>query len=391
MTAASPSRPPPSSPTSTTTGRCCWPPWPSRGIAGRAGRVDRPGASTGRRTTWSWCARPGTTHRGATSSSSGRDRVAAVTRLANPADVLALEHRQDLPARALRGAGLPVVATDWLVPGRHVRGAECGGVRREAGRLGGLEGHQPLPGRRARRAGRRRTPTAIARGRPDRHGAALPRTRSTPPARPRMLFFGGEFSHAIRKGPLLDAGDGARSRRLTSRGDRSRASRRRPSATRPSGCSTRWPTLAPVGRGDLLYARVDLVPGPDGEPTLLELELTEPSMFLIDDGTGGARLGASASPQRRGRRCSMSDAAAGPRDRDVVRRDRRRDRPRAHPARRRGRVQRRGARAVRRRACPRSPAARTSRRWCRPSSGPAPTRASGSATSTRSPSPAGPG
>jgi hypothetical protein len=29
------------------------------------------------------------------------------------------------------------------------------------------------------------------------------------------------------------------------------------------------------------------VPGPDGSPTLLELELTEPSMFLIDDGTGG--------------------------------------------------------------------------------------------------------
>ena len=37
-----------------------------------------------------------------------------------------------------------------------------------------------------------------------------------------------------------------------------------------------------------MYARVDLVPGADGSPTLLELELTEPSMFLIDDGTGGA-------------------------------------------------------------------------------------------------------
>ena len=31
--------------------------------------------------------------------------------------------------------------------------------------------------------------------------------------------------------------------------------------------------------GPLLYARVDLVPGPDG-PLLMELELTEPSLFL---------------------------------------------------------------------------------------------------------------
>jgi hypothetical protein len=31
--------------------------------------------------------------------------------------------------------------------------------------------------------------------------------------------------------------------------------------------------------GPLLYARVDLLPGPDG-PMLLELELTEPFLFL---------------------------------------------------------------------------------------------------------------
>jgi hypothetical protein len=45
--------------------------------------------------------------------------------------------------------------------------------------------------------------------------------------------------------------------------------------------------LAPAGRDDLLYARVDLVPGHDGEPTMMELELTEPSMFLVEDGTDG--------------------------------------------------------------------------------------------------------
>jgi len=40
--------------------------------------------------------------------------------------------------------------------------------------------------------------------------------------------------------------------------------------------------------GGAQRVRVDLVPGPDGAPTLLELELTEPSMFLTDDGTQGA-------------------------------------------------------------------------------------------------------
>ena len=36
----------------------------------------------------------------------------------------------------------------------------------------------------------------------------------------------------------------------------------------------------PGGADSLLYARVDLIPGPDGGPTLIELELTEPSLFL---------------------------------------------------------------------------------------------------------------
>jgi hypothetical protein len=36
----------------------------------------------------------------------------------------------------------------------------------------------------------------------------------------------------------------------------------------------------PGGTNPLLYARVDLIPGPDGAPLLVELELTEPSLFL---------------------------------------------------------------------------------------------------------------
>jgi hypothetical protein len=36
----------------------------------------------------------------------------------------------------------------------------------------------------------------------------------------------------------------------------------------------------PGGADRLLYARVDLIPGPDGDPVLVELELIEPSLFL---------------------------------------------------------------------------------------------------------------
>ena len=37
----------------------------------------------------------------------------------------------------------------------------------------------------------------------------------------------------------------------------------------------------------MAYARVDLVTDPDGAPRLIELELTEPSLFL-DHAEGGA-------------------------------------------------------------------------------------------------------
>src|SRR6185437_8987957 len=56
------------------------------------------------------------------------------------------------------------------------------------------------------------------------------------------------------------------------------------SATRPSEAELELATttLDLLSRGlpePLLYARIDLLPGPDG-PLLIEAELTEPSLFL---------------------------------------------------------------------------------------------------------------
>ena len=58
---------------------------------------------------------------------------------------------------------------------------------------------------------------------------------------------------------------------------------------RPAACSAATCSHAaadevlaslPWPRESLLYARVDLIPGADGSPRLVELELTEPSLFL---------------------------------------------------------------------------------------------------------------
>jgi hypothetical protein len=103
-----------------------------------------------------------------------------------------------------------------------------------------------------------------------------------------LLHFGGVFSHAVQKDPLLRRGEGVVQDRMT-RGEL------RPVAARPDQLEVAAAVLAavPVVLGQdapLLYARVDVVDGPDGTPLLLELELTEPSLFLAEGDGTAARL-----------------------------------------------------------------------------------------------------
>jgi len=48
--------------------------------------------------------------------------------------------------------------------------------------------------------------------------------------------------------------------------------------------------LAAAPCGDLLYARVDLIRDGSGSPVLLELELTEPSLFFAHSPGSAARF-----------------------------------------------------------------------------------------------------
>jgi glutathione synthase/RimK-type ligase-like ATP-grasp enzyme len=98
-----------------------------------------------------------------------------------------------------------------------------------------------------------------------------------------LLFFGGTFSHAVRKGPLLRRGE-APTRALFA----------------PEHITPRVPdagerrvaeqAVAAVPFGVPAYARVDLIRDADGNPCVLELELTEPSVFFKHGPGSAARF-----------------------------------------------------------------------------------------------------
>jgi glutathione synthase/RimK-type ligase-like ATP-grasp enzyme len=89
-----------------------------------------------------------------------------------------------------------------------------------------------------------------------------------------LIYFAGRFSHAIRKGPLL---------RPNGEATRALFAPEHITARRPSAAELRVAerALAAVPHPEpLVYARVDLLPDPKAGPRLLELELTEPSLFF---------------------------------------------------------------------------------------------------------------
>jgi O-ureido-D-serine cyclo-ligase len=89
-----------------------------------------------------------------------------------------------------------------------------------------------------------------------------------------LVFFGGVFSHAIRKGPLLRRGEGPTRALFAIEhiSPREPTSEEMRVAERTLGAIPFAPPL--------LYARVDLIHTADGAPHVLELELTEPSLFF---------------------------------------------------------------------------------------------------------------
>ncbi|RAO32047.1 Cycloserine biosynthesis protein DcsG [Micromonospora saelicesensis] len=205
--------------------------------------------------------------------------AATVPTLVNPADVVRWNTDKRYLAE-LNAAGVPTVPTSWIEPGEswqlpaetgeYVLKPAVSAGSQDTGRydLADPE-HRGLAAAHVRRlseAGRVTMVQPYLRA-VDTEGETA------------LLFLAGPeglaFSHAIRKGPMLsgpDLGtDGLyKAEEITAR------------TARPEQLAVAEQTLAtvPGGTRQLLYARVDLIPGPDGEPVLVELELTEPSLFI---------------------------------------------------------------------------------------------------------------
>jgi O-ureido-D-serine cyclo-ligase len=211
-------------------------------------------------------------------------RAAAATRLINPEPVLRWNTDKHYLA-ALADAGIATVESTFIEPGQapsllphwpeFVVKPAIGAGSRDARRFVAEERQEAL-----------------------RHAARLLEAGRSVLAQPylaevdtrgetALLYFDGAFSHAIRKGPLLKRGAGPTAELFA-----------------PEQIGAREPAAAERALGDAvvaalprllgcaappLYARVDLLPSAQG-PRLLELELTEPSLFLAHAPGAAARL-----------------------------------------------------------------------------------------------------
>jgi O-ureido-D-serine cyclo-ligase len=95
-----------------------------------------------------------------------------------------------------------------------------------------------------------------------------------------LVYIAGAFSHALRKGPLLPLGAGATAALFAAE----EIAARTPGADE---LAVGTAVLAAIPFRELLYARIDLIRGPQHEPRILELELTEPSLYF-QQGAGSA-------------------------------------------------------------------------------------------------------
>ncbi len=196
--------------------------------------------------------------------------AATVRRLVNPEPVLRWNTDKRYLAD-LDAAGLPVVPTAFAGPGEDLplAVAPAGIVVKPTVSAGSRDTERHRDGR-----------TALE------HVARLQDAGRTAMAQPyldgvdgagetALVYLGGAFSHAIRKGPMLDG-------RLVDPSGLFVTEDIAPRAPPHEERAVADRVLAHTRErfGELLYARVDLLPTPDEGPVLLELELTEPSLFL---------------------------------------------------------------------------------------------------------------
>ena len=109
-----------------------------------------------------------------------------------------------------------------------------------------------------------------------------------------LIFYAGRFDHCIRKGPMLPGPRDSDSAPPAVTGTSSSLfvpERIAPRTPQEDERAVAAEALAAVPCGDLLYARVDLIRDRAGAPLVLELELTEPSLFFAHSPGSAERFG----------------------------------------------------------------------------------------------------
>jgi len=199
-------------------------------------------------------------------------RVSYESMLLNPADVV--EWNLDKTyLEDLAGAGIAIIPTQWVHPGEewvtpageYVVKPSISAGGRETARYGvGHDDEARLHVKRLGEVGQ------IAMVQPFLASVVSPGELS-------LIFIDGVFSHAVRKGSVLELGGGVVERpweRMTFLG-----------LADPTSAQLRVSehVVAAIDRRfnqRLVYSRVDLVDGPGGEPLVIEVEAIDPQLSL---------------------------------------------------------------------------------------------------------------
>jgi glutathione synthase/RimK-type ligase-like ATP-grasp enzyme len=212
-----------------------------------------------------------------------------VPRLENPAAVLRWNTDKGY-LRTLEEAGVPVIPTIWLDPDLHLSKRA---VHTRMPAFGDFV-VKPVVSAGAQDTGRYQPVSAQSRALAIKHAVDLldggravmiqPYVTSVDTAGEMgLVFVDGELRHAVRKHALL-TGPAEASEELYA------AERMEPATATPEQVDVAEKALAVAreqvgGEQPFLYARVDLVTRDDGTPMVIELELTEPSLWMQHSGT----------------------------------------------------------------------------------------------------------
>jgi O-ureido-D-serine cyclo-ligase len=217
------------------------------------------------------------------------EEAAAQTTLINPLSVIRWNTDKHY-LTALARAGVPVVPSEFIEPGAQPEQAIAGFLERyDAAEIV----VKPAVGAGSRDAQRHERGALTAIRAHVRRLVDAGRSALLQPYLERvgeygetaLVFFAGRFSHAIRKGPLLAPGATATTQLFAPE---------QISARVPDALELAVAEQALTASGTrLAYARVDLIRDAGNAPRVLELELTEPSLFFEHAARSAERFAAT--------------------------------------------------------------------------------------------------